>query len=73
MKTQIKYSELSAENKIWANNQMYYFNNTRYNWPSSVNWKSEDELSNDILQGYNPDEHFSFYLDENEEVEVKIG
>lgn len=48
------------------------------NWPESKQWKKISDISYDIDNGYNPDTHFSFYVDiasdgSQGDVSVKIG
>lgn len=68
----VKFSQLDAENKVTAVSQMFYFKQ-KNNWPNGAVWNSEEDLRTDLEQDYKPDEHFSFYLNEFEEVETKIG
>lgn len=68
----VKFSQLDAENKVTAVSQMFYFKQ-KNNWPNGAVWNSEEDLCTDLEQDYKPDEHFSFYLNEFEEVETKIG
>lgn len=67
----VKFFELDAENKDAALIKLLSLSQT-YNFPGNT-WKDEDSLREDLKQDYNPDDHFSFYVDENEELIVKIG
>lgn len=68
----VTFSQLDAENKLTAVSQMFYYKQQN-NWPNGAVWNSEDDLRTDLEQDYKPDEHFSFYLNESEEVETKIA
>lgn len=69
----VKFHELDAENKMTAISQILSLSN-QYNYPNATTWESEQQLLDDIENGYNPGWHFTFYEDDNtEDVEVKIG
>lgn len=68
----VKFYQLDTENKLTAVTQMLHLSKT-YNYCLEGTWKNEGSVWADLEQDYNPDEHFSFYLDEFEEVETKIG
>lgn len=68
----VTFRQLDAENKLTAVSQMFTFKKDK-NWPNGAIWSSEDDLRTDLEQDYNPDDHFSFYLNENDEVETKIN
>lgn len=68
----VNFRELDAENKVTAVSQMFYFKQQN-NWPSGAVWSNEEDLNVDLEQDFNPDEYFSFYLNEFDEVETKIG
>ena len=72
MKTKVNFTDLDGENKLTAVSQMFKFKQQN-DWPSGAIWESEDDVRKDLEQDYNPDEHFSFYLNEFDEVETKIG
>jgi hypothetical protein len=42
------------------------------NYPQNLRVETVEELKSEIENGYNPDNHFSFYSD-GYEVDVKIG
>lgn len=67
----VLYYSLSGEEKLDAISKMFGFHN-QYNYPNGSNWESEEELSDDIEQGFSPDEYFNFYVN-TYEVVVKIG
>lgn len=68
----VTFRQLDAENKETAVSQMFAFKKDK-NWPSGAIWNSEEDLRTDLEQDWNPDEYFSFYLNDNDEVETKIG
>lgn len=68
----VTFRQLDAENKLTAVSQMFAFKEQK-NYPSGAVWSSEEDLRTDLEQGMSPDEYFSFYLNENDEVETKIG
>lgn len=68
----VLFYELDGENKLTAISQMFTFNKS-HNFPHGALWENEDDISEDLEQGYDPNEHFSFYVDEYDEVETKIG
>lgn len=68
----VTFRELDTENKLTAVSQMFAFKE-KNNWPSGAVWSSEEDLWTDLEQDWNADEYFSFYLNENDEVETKIG
>lgn len=70
--TKVKFSELDGENKLTAISQMFNFK-TKNNWPNGAIWENEEDVTADLEQDYNADEHFSFYVNEFDEVETKIG
>lgn len=72
----VRFRELDIENKLTAVSQMLAYNrgnNQIRNYPSGVTWSNEDEVWDDLKQDWNPDEYFSFYLNDFNEVETKIG
>lgn len=68
----VKFFELDGENKLTAISQMFNFYN-KNKYPNSVIWESEQNIIDELEQDYKPDENFSFYLNEFDEVETKIG
>lgn len=67
-----KFYQLDGEQKLQAISQMFCFKQQN-NWPNGAIWESEDDLIADLDQGYNPDDHFTFRIDEFSEVDTKIG
>ena len=68
----VKFYDLDGENKLTALSQMLSLSR-KYNWPGNIWWESEESIQSDLKQDYKPDENFSFYLNEFDEVETKIG
>lgn len=68
----VPFRQLDTENKLTAVSQMFYFKE-KNNWPSGAVWSSEEDVWYDLEQDFDPNEYFSFYLNENDEVETKIG
>lgn len=65
----MKFSELDAEQKLSALGQMF-----THKWAEShIFWQTEEDVVNDLEQGYNPDDHFTFILDDWNDVIVRIG
>jgi hypothetical protein len=67
----VSFSELSEENQHSALKKMLDHNLLSYH-PSSRLWSSMIDIQDDLLFGYNPDEDFYFYLDDNDEVVVHM-
>lgn len=67
----VAFSQLDVENKLTAVSQMFSFKSEK-NYPNGAIWNSEEDVQEDLEQDYNPDENFSFYLNEFDEVETKI-
>lgn len=70
--TKVTFRKLDAENKDTAVSQMFAFKSNN-NWPNGATWESEEDVWKDLAEDWNADEYFSFYLNEFEEVETKIG
>lgn len=68
----VKFFELDAENKLIAVQHMFSFQQ-RNNWPAGVTWESEEDLKTSLEQDFDPNQYFSFYVNEFDEVETKIG
>lgn len=68
----VLFYELDGENKLTAVTQMFNFQKNN-NWPNGAVWNSEEDVTSDLEVDWNPNEYFSFYLNENDEVETKIG
>lgn len=66
----VKFHALDGEQKLDAVNQMFTLNERYLIVPL---WVFEDDILEDLEDGYIPDEKFSFYVDEFGEVTVKIG
>ena len=70
------FSELSKEGFISEKEnaiEALFLQVKTYNYPPDLQYvNSVEELKREIDNGYNPDEHFSFYSD-GYDVDVKIG
>lgn len=68
----VTFRSLDMENKLTAISQMFAFKKAK-NWPNGAIWDSEDDLQTELQQDFNADEYFSFFVNEFNEVETKIG
>jgi hypothetical protein len=67
----VKFQKMNDGNKATAISQMLSLSKT-YNWPGNIWWANEESVKESLENDYNPDDNFYFYLNESNEVEVKI-
>lgn len=68
----VLFCELDGENKLTAITQMFSFKKSKA-YPNRALWEFEDDILEDLEQGYDPNEHFSFYVDEHGGVKTKVN
>lgn len=68
----VNFCDLDAENKLTAVTQMFNLNH-QFSVPQGSIWETEEDIEQDLEKDWNPDEYFTFYIDDFDEVETKIG
>lgn len=74
--SKISFLDLDADNSSIAIDQIWaLYKKTGYK-PEGKVWNQKDHITLDMDRGnenYNPDEHYSFFMDEYGDVTTKIG
>lgn len=67
----VQFYELDMEQKISAVDSMFLYKK-KHDYPFGADWPTIEDLRWDLEQGYCPDDHFSFFLDEFGGVDTKM-
>lgn len=60
----VRFNKLDDNNKKIAMQHIFTFTSS----PTENYWYSANDVEDDISKGFNPDEYFTFYVDENNEL-----